>query len=141
MKNKKFWNVIFILCFFLISIIIVCLNYFIDPYEYKIENRKKYRNISIYSIRNDMIYTYINKTKNIKIDSLVVGSSPVMSLFDVDLFSCYTGKTIASLAYPNMTPFETYELLKYFISVHPEVNNAYISIDVTSKLWEKEKRE
>lgn len=133
-KDKKIINLCFIIVFILASLLLVSINYYVDPYGYRYVNRKNSINLSINSLSSGMIYTYINKTKDVKVDSVLLGSSPVISFFDITYFSCYTGHKIASLAFPHMTLSETYDLLKYFLELHPEVKTVFVSIDVTTYL-------
>lgn len=138
MKNKKFWNIFFVLGFLLISLLVVGFNYYMDPYGYNPDKIKTMEKLDVNSVHQDMIYTYLNKTKNVKIESVLIGSSAATGIFYVNTFHCYTASNIALLALPTLSVNETYDILNYFLKLHPEVRRVYVSLDINTYLYSLE---
>ena len=126
MSFKKKTNIIFIIVFILLSIVVGCFNYFVDPYGTR---QIKANNFNIYNSPREMVYTYINKTKNIKFDSVVIGGSSTGMVFQPGIFYRDTKENLAALQLEGITPREMYKMLDYFLGLHPEIKKAYVSIE------------
>ena len=137
MKNntKKLRNISFVIAFLIISCLLICFNYYMDAYGYAPEKIKKMEKIDINTVSRDMIYTYLNKTKDVKIETVIIGTSSATPLFNVDLFHCYTASRIAMLSLPNLSIQETNDLLTYFLKLHPEAQHVMVSFDVNTYLY------
>lgn len=126
MTFKKKTNIIFILVFLALSISVGLFNYIVDPYG--IRNIRA-NNFSIYHYSRDMIYTYINQTKNIKFDGVVVGGSSAGMVFQPEIFNRDTSKNFAMLSLEGISPQEILTLLTYFIDIHPEIKTVFMSVE------------
>ena len=126
MTFKKKTNIVFIIVFLLLSISVGLFNYIVDPYGIR---DIKANNFCIFHVPKDMVYTYINQTKKIKFDSVVIGGSSTGMVFFPKLFFRDTNENCAVLAYEGISPSEMYKLLEYFISMHSEVERVYVSIE------------
>ena len=133
--NKKINNLYFLISYILISVLLILFNYFIDPYGLGKEKIKKLEKLNLNSVPKDMIYTYVNKTKDVNVEVVSIGTSSAYSLFYSDLFHCYTANKIAILSLPELSSFEIYNLLKYFLEVHPEVKQVYVAVDVNTYFY------
>ena len=126
MSFKKKTNIIFITVFILLSILVGTFNYIVDPYGIR---QIKANNFNIYHSHREMVYTYINKTKNIKFDSVVIGGSSTGMVFLPDIFYRDTKENLAALQIEGLAPREMYKMLGYFLNMHPEIKKAYVSIE------------
>ena len=135
-KNKKIRNISFIVAFLIVSFSIVCFNYFVDPYSYAPDKVKNMQKLDIHLEPHDMTYTYLNKTKNVKVEHVLIGTSSATSLLNLSLFHCCTAQRMAILANPQMSLDETYDILKYFLQLHPEVQHVFVSFDVNTYLYD-----
>ena len=126
MSFKKKTNIIFVVFFLLISISVGLLNYFVDPYEMKNIKANTFR---IFQVPREMIYTYINQTKKIKFDSVVIGGSSAGMVFFPELFYRDTNENIAALPLEGLSPKEIYDMLDYMLKIHPEIKKVYVSIE------------
>lgn len=105
----------------------VCLfNYIVDPYGLKYMSSN---NFNIFHIPRNLVYSYINKTKNIKFDSVVIGGSSTGMIFHPSLFYRDTKENLAALQIEGILPNEMYSMLEYFLNMHPEIKKAYISLE------------
>lgn len=129
MKNKKIRNILFFLTIIVFSLFIMAFNYFVDPYGY---NDMKSKNFSTWWLKQDMVYTYINKTKKLGYKNVIIGASPAERLFPPSLFYIYTRENIASLTKSVISLNDHKKLLEYFIKLHPEVKKVYVSIEFPS---------
>ena len=132
MKKNK--NIIFVIMFILASTLLISFNYIMDPYNYGPDKVKHMLKLDIHREPRDMIYTYLNKTKNVKVEHVLIGTSSATSLLNLPSFHCYTAQKMAVLAIPELSLDETYDILKYFLQIHPEVQHVFVSYDVNTYL-------
>ena len=135
-KKKKIRNISFVVAFVIVSLLVIMFNYFVDPYGYAQDKVKNMQKLDIHSEPHDMTYTYLNKTKKVKVEHVLIGTSSATSLLNLDLFHCCTAERMAILANPQMSLDETYDILKYFLELHPEVQHVFVSFDVNTYLYD-----
>lgn len=126
MSFKKKTNIIFITVFLLLSILVGAFNCIVDPYGIR---QIKANNFNIYHSPREMVYTYINKTKDIKFDSVVIGGSSTGMVFFPSIFYRDTKENLAALQIEGIAPREMHKMLEYFLSLHPEIKKAYVSVE------------
>ncbi len=124
---KKYKNIIFLLVFLIFSLGIICLNKIVDPYNLNQKYLKK--NNSVNDVERSFLYTFLNLTKNFKYDTvLLTGSSGNESL------QLEGVENVALLNPSGVSPLEHYDLLKYYLKLHPETKNIIISFEYNAYL-------
>ncbi len=117
---KKSNNIIFILIFIIFSISILLFNLKMKPFDVKKRD--------VNETQRDLLYTVINAGKEMEFDSVVIGGSSVTSAIRF-----YDGvekeQSIMCLNPQGIAPIELYDLLNYFLKLHPEVKNIYVSLE------------
>lgn len=127
MSFKKKVNIAFVLIFIIMSVSVCLFNYIVDPYGLKYMSSN---NFNLFHIPRNLVYSYINKTKNIKFDSVVIGGSSTGMIFHPSLFYRDTKENLAALQTEGLLPDEMYNMLEYFLNIHPEIKKAYISLEL-----------
>ena len=119
-------NLIFIFTFILLCTGVFFLNRYKDPYN--IKNAIQNNCLDFHSLSPDLYYTTINLSKNKKYDYIIIGSSAAHLFKFVD-FLAKENKNIAILSLPMVSSIEQYEVLKYFLDLHPEVKKVLVSLE------------
>lgn len=119
MKNKNFLFLVIIV--FLISSLGL-FNFLTDPYE--IFHVQKVRKQSF--CPKNFIFTYMDTYKDMKFPCFVTGGSDVRPLFGDILRYKDNQPVIYSLVLLAMDKKDEYEILKYYLSLHPETETVFI---------------
>ena len=85
-------------------------------------------NISFFSLSPDLYYTTINLTKNKKYDYLIIGGSASHMIAIQKFLNNHYGK-IVFLNLPYASSLELYEILSYFLKMHPEIKTVLVSLE------------
>ena len=125
MKNYK--NRIFLMLFIILTLSVILINKFIDPFDCK-------QNIQSHDITNiikkiDYIYTSINLTKKEKYDTIYTASSSGSECINFGQL-IRRRERVAIITHNDINPIEQYNLLKYFLKLHPEVKNVIVSMEI-----------
>ena len=123
---KKHRNIIFLITFIFFCVFVFYFNYFLNPY-----NIKQYakHNFDIMHSPRSLLSTFLKQSKDIKYKHVVLGASATYHLFLTDMFLCKTNEPIARLVVPAFSSKKLYELLVYFLDMHPEVENVYVALE------------
>lgn len=117
--NKTFNNLFFIFASLIILFCICFFNYKIDPY--KLFGNKNY--MQLYEYPLEMIYTVMKIYKNNKYDTVIIGGSDAISLFDDQYKQFFNNLSIPGINYKQYR-----ELLEAYLKLHPETKKVIIVI-------------
>ena len=121
MKTKSFKNKNFVIAAVLVVFTLVLFNFLTDPYN--IFRNKAYSRFDVFPRK--YIGILLKSQKNIKHDTIVIGSSDVDTLFYFDdIYSFFFFK----LAVRSTSCKEEYFLLEDYLSLHPELKRAFIIV-------------
>ena len=118
-KTKK--NLIFILLVILLISVIICFNYHKDSYS--IFHKRK--NMSECINKTHLINIYLKAYKNVKSDTLIIGSSDGYTLFAMDYILKNKGNYIFGIN--NYEHY--YKILKRYLELHPETKQVVLIIN------------
>lgn len=124
---KKYKNIIFVFIFILLCFVVFTFNFLLNPYDIKQYSK---HNFDIIHAPAHLISVVLKQSKNIKYKHVVLGASNSYHLFRKDFFLCKTHEPIARLIVPGYSVEKLYEMLKYFLDMHPEVENVYVSLEL-----------
>ena len=125
---KKYKNFIFIILCLIISLIIITFNIYMDPYD-----TKNFDNTTMDHLENSkkIAYTHLNYTKKNKYEYLVIGQSYTSGISGIIYkYSCKAKDQIYYLLLEDMSFEELYDLLKYYLKLHPETKNILFAMEV-----------
>lgn len=125
MKTKLFKNLSFVICVILIVFFVAVFNFLIDPYS--VFRKKEYMDFN--KIPRDYMHIVLKAYKDVPCDTVIVGSSNTLNLFQNEEFYSYFFNKIAIT---NLSYKEIYQLLKDYIFLHPETKNVIIPISYFS---------
>lgn len=128
MKNKKY-NQLLLLSFFIITILVSAVNYFIDPFFvfrtsniFNIDRPKLNKNHRVSKIPDLKLY------KN-KVDAIWVGSSRTWEGSNEEYEAKILKKDIQNLAMSSCTFPEAITMIENALLIHPEIKTIYWGID------------
>ena len=121
MKTKSFKNKNFVIVAILTVFTLAIFNFLMDPYN--IFRNKIYSNI--YDLPRKYISIVLKSQKNVRNDTIIIGSSDVDTLFaSKDIYSFFFNK----LALHSTSCREQYFLLEDYLSLHPELKKAFLIV-------------
>ena len=126
---KKTNNLIFIFTFLILTAGIFFLNKPINPittHDLFYDN-----NLSLFSSGSDLLYTNINLTKNKKFEYVVLGGSAAHMYSILHIINKEYGN-MALLNIRYASSLDLYEILNYFLKIHPEVKMVIVSLEYDS---------
>ncbi len=126
---KKYKNIIFIIIFIILSLGIIWFNKIVDPYELNTKSLQ-YQNWEMVNIERDFVYTGLNISKKFKFSNVVIGSSGISSVLTNYKFD----GNVLLINLLSLSPTEEYELLKYYLKLHPETKNIIVSLELNTYL-------
>ena len=113
---KKKLNIIFILIVIFLLTFIVILNKFVVTSEF-LEIAKW--NLSYIHQKRNLIYTFLNLSKKFKFNNVIIGASSMSASLNTEKVD-YNALIINP---QGISPIEEYDLLKYYLKIHPETKN------------------
>ncbi len=127
----KYKNIIFLIIFILLAVFILIINIIVDPFQIK-NNIGQNRILKIIDER-DYVYTCLNLTRNNKYDYLFLTGSSGEFCINTNYFKKHYGN-IAIIDILGGSPLEQFNLLKYYLKLHPETKNIIISLEFNTYL-------
>ena len=124
MNNTIRNNLIFIFTFVALIVSVFYINKEKDPYNTK--NAFFGRDLNFFTLSSDLYYTTINLTKQDKFDYVIIGGSASNMLF---LSNRNLNARFAYINLPYVSSSELYEVLSYFLSLHPEVKTVFVALE------------
>lgn len=119
MKTKLHKNLIFLFGIISIFISVMLFNFAVDPY--KVFRNKQY--MDIYYMPRKYINVMLKAYKDVPCDTVLLGGSNLTTMFDAEYFYKYFFNKICLQVFSYE---EQYNLLKDYLSLHPETKNVFI---------------
>lgn len=126
---QKYNNLIFLIIFLIISILIICFNKIMDPFNIS-EYKKANENFSLIDEPRELAKEILHIKKNEKYDYVILGGSTSNSIFKSYKKYKFVQNNIFLLCLNNIYPHEKYIILKDFLDLHPEIKNVIVEINI-----------
>ena len=123
MDKKSFKNIFFIVLSFLLIMIICIFNYIMDPYQ--LFKHKYYMNTA--DVPVEIVYTLMKNYKNYNYDTVIIGGSEVLTLFNFFPFNRNHFDIISIIGGINYAQYK--QMLESYLTLHPKTKNVIISIN------------
>ncbi|PLY05630.1 MAG: hypothetical protein C0625_12420 [Arcobacter sp.] len=122
-KYKKWANILIITCFVLL-LLVITTNYFVDPFQ-------QYRKANFYTFKTDKPrYLNAGLAKNYDYDSILVGSSMVENFYANDIEKFLGFRKLLKLATRGGTIFEEVKTIENALLSNKNLKNILMGLDV-----------